>query len=154
MEFILNKLSIQNFQTGDNIYSKQIRNKLGFNIETHHLNNGKTLQVFFYRNHPRIKEIIEKFGWEHVGLSSKSSQKVKVGSGTYKLIINDKDFMIHTDGDMEIEVEEYNFYSKKQQFVDFKQGKLAVLFTFNLEKEFDNSKIKTELKKFMEENNG
>ena len=60
MGFILKKVRIENLKERTDVYSKLIRGNLNFILETHSLNNGHTLQVFLYRDHPRVKEFIEK----------------------------------------------------------------------------------------------
>ena len=58
MGLILKKVAIEDYIEKDILFSKQVRGNLDFYIETHHLEGGKHLQLFFYRNHPRVKEFI------------------------------------------------------------------------------------------------
>ena len=58
MGLILKKVSLEDYIEKKTLYSKIVRGGLDFMIETHHLEGGKHLQIFLYRNHPRIKEFI------------------------------------------------------------------------------------------------
>lgn len=146
MDFILNKISIEDFQEHDIIYSKNIQNKLDFYIEVEECNH-KELKIVLYRNHPRIKEIIEKFGYENIDLLTTQKKKYNIKEGVYRLLFNEEKTMVICNGGGVLTIEEYNFNSKKQEFADFKKGKLKIVIDFVFNKETDNFKIKEELSK-------
>lgn len=152
MGFILNKITLENFKEHSDIYSKNIRGNLEFTIETHALDNGKNLQLFFYRNHPKIKEFIEKA--QDKGYITTQKNVIHLDDTVLRLYINDLDFMINSSGAITIEILEYNFNSKEITLSDFEKGKVAILMNLYFEYETDNSKLKKELKdNNMEENN-
>ena len=125
----------------DILFSKQIRGNLDFYIETHHLEGGKHLQLFFYRNHPRIKEFIAANDKKN-HLTIQNSHTVS-NVGQIRLLINDSQFMIASNPEVDIKVVEYNF---NQQLADFDKGKVAILIDIVFSKETDNTKLISELK--------
>ena len=142
MGLILKKVAIEDYIKKDILFSKQIRGNLNFYIETHHLEGGKHLQLFFYRNHPRIKEFIAANDKQN-HLTTQNSRTVS-NVGQMKLLINDnQSFMISSNPEVEIKVVEYNF---NQQLADFGKGKVAILIDIVFSKETDNIKLISELK--------
>ena len=111
-------------------------------IETHHLEGGKHLQLFFYRNHPRIKEFIAANDKKN-HLTIQNSHVIS-NVGQMKLTINDElNFMVASNPEVDIKVTEYNF---NQQLADFDKGKVAILIDITFDKETDNTKLISELK--------
>lgn len=142
MGLVLKKVAIEDYQTKDVLFSKLVRGNLSFTIETHHLEGGKHLQIFLYRNHPRVKEFIAANEQKN-HLTIQSSHTVSSAS-QMKLIINDSvNFMMNSSPDVEIKITEYNC---NQQFKDFDKGKVAILIDITFSKETDNSKLISELK--------
>lgn len=142
MGLVLKKVAIEDYQTKDVLFSKLVRGNLNFTIETHHLEGGKHLQIFLYRNHPRVKEFIAANEQKN-HLTIQSSHTVSSAS-QMKLIINDSvNFMMNSSPDVEIKITEYNC---NQQFKDFDKGKVAILIDITFGKETDNSKLISELK--------
>jgi hypothetical protein len=135
-------VAIEDYQTKDVLFSKLVRGNLNFIIETHHLEGGKHLQIFLYRNHPRVKEFIAANEQKN-HLTIQSSHTVSSAS-QMKLIINDSvNFMMNSSPDVDIKITEYNC---NQQFKDFDKGKVAILIDVTFSKETDNSKLISELK--------
>ena len=142
MGLILKKVSIEDYIEKNMLFSKQVRGGLNFYIETHHLENGKHLQLFFYRNHPRIKEFIAANDKKN-HLTIQNSHIIS-NVAQMKLSINDtQHFMVTSSPDVEIKVVEYNF---NQQLADFDKGKVAILIDITFAKETDNTKLISELK--------
>ena len=141
MGLILKKVAIEDYIEKDTLFSKQIRGNLDFYIETHHLEGGKHLQLFFYRNHPRIKEFIAANDKKN-HLTIQNSHTVS-NVGQIRLLINDSQFMMASNPEVEIKVVEYNF---NQQLADFDKGKVAILIDITFSKETDNTKLISELK--------
>ena len=142
MGLILKKVSIEDYIEKNVLFSKQVRGGLNFYIETHHLENGKHLQLFFYRNHPRIKEFIAANDKKN-HLTIQNSHIIS-NVAQMKLSINDtQHFMVTSSPDVEIKVVEYNF---NQQLADFDKGKVAILIDITFAKETDNTKLISELK--------
>ena len=142
MGLTLKKVSIEDYIEKNVLFSKQVRGGLNFYIETHHLEGGKHLQLFFYRNHPRIKEFIAANDKKN-HLTIQNSHIVS-NVAQMKLSINDtQHFMITSSPDVEIKVVEYNF---NQQLADFDKGKVAILIDITFAKETDNTKLISELK--------
>lgn len=141
MGLILKKVAIEDYIEKGILFSKQVRGNLDFYIETHHLEGGKHLQLFFYRNHPRIKEFIAANDKKN-HLTIQNSHTVS-NVGQIRLLINDSQFMIASNPDVDIKVVEYNF---NQQLADFDKGKVAILIDIAFSKETDNTKLISELK--------
>ena len=142
MGLILKKVAIEDYIEKDILFSKQVRGNLDFYIETHHLEGGKHLQLFFYRNHPRIKEFIAANDKKN-HLTIQNSHVIS-NVGQMKLTINDElNFMITSNPEVDIKVTEYNF---NQQLADFDKGKVAILIDITFDKETDNTKLISELK--------
>ena len=141
MGLILKKVAIEDYIEKDILFSKQIRGNLDFYIETHHLEGGKHLQLFFYRNHPRIKEFIAANDKKN-HLTIQNSHTVS-NVGQMRLLINDSQFMVASNPEVDIKVVEYNF---NQQLADFDKGKVAILIDIVFSKETDNTKLISELK--------
>ena len=142
MGLILKKVAIEDYIEKDILCSKQVRGNLDFYIETHHLEGGKHLQLFFYRNHPRIKEFIAANDKKN-HLTIQNSHVIS-NVGQMKLIINDElNFMVTSNPEVDIKVTEYNF---NQQLADFDKGKVAILIDITFDKETDNTKLISDLK--------
>ena len=141
MGLILKKVAIEDYIEKDILFSKQVRGNLDFYIETHHLEGGKHLQLFFYRNHPRIKEFIAANDKKN-HLTIQNSHTVS-NVGQIRLLINDSQFMVASNPEVDIKVVEYNF---NQQLADFDKGKVAILIDIIFSKETDNTKLISELK--------
>ena len=141
MGLILKKVAIEDYIEKDTLFSKQVRGNLDFYIETHHLEGGKHLQLFFYRNHPRIKEFIAANDKKN-HLTIQNSHTVS-NVGQMRLLINDSQFMVASNPEIDIKVVEYNF---NQQLADFDKGKVAILIDIVFSKETDNTKLISELK--------
>ena len=141
MGLILKKVAIEDYIEKDTLFSKQVRGNLDFYIETHHLEGGKHLQLFFYRNHPRIKEFIAANDKKN-HLTIQNSHTVS-NVGQIRLLINDSQFMMASNPEVDIKVVEYNF---NQQLADFDKGKVAILIDIIFSKETDNTKLISELK--------
>lgn len=142
MGLILKKVAIEDYIEKDILFSKQVRGNLDFYIETHHLEGGKHLQLFFYRNHPRIKEFIAANDKKN-HLTIQNSHVIS-NVGQMKLIINDElNFMVTSNPEVDIKVTEYNF---NQQLADFDKGKVAILIDITFDKETDNTKLISDLK--------
>lgn len=141
MGLILKKVAIEDYIEKDILFSKQVRGNLDFYIETHHLEGGKHLQLFFYRNHPRIKEFIAANDKKN-HLTIQNSHTVS-NVGQMRLLINDSQFMMASNPGVDIKVVEYNF---NQQLADFDKGKVAILIDIVFSKETDNTKLISELK--------
>ena len=141
MGLILKKVAIEDYIEKDILFSKQVRGNLDFYIETHHLEGGKHLQLFFYRNHPRIKEFIAANDKKN-HLTIQNSHTVS-NVGQMRLLINDSQFMVASNPEVDIKVVEYNF---NQQLADFDKGKVAILIDIVFSKKTDNTKLISELK--------
>lgn len=142
MGLIIKKIAIEDYVERDILFSKLIRGNLNFSIETHHLEGGKHLQIFFYRNHPRIKEFIALNDKKN-HLTIQNSHIIS-NAGQIKLVINDDlVFMMSSNPEVEINVTEYNF---NQKLSDFDKGKVAVLIDIVFNQETDNTKLISELK--------
>ena len=141
MGLILKKVAIEDYIEKDILFSKQVRGNLDFYIETHHLEGGKHLQLFFYRNHPRIKEFIAANDKKN-HLTIQNSHTVS-NVGQIRFLINDSQFMMASNPEVDIKVVEYNF---NQQLADFDKGKVAILIDIIFSKETDNTKLISELK--------
>jgi hypothetical protein len=140
---ILKKVAIEDYIEKDTLFSKQIRGNLDFYMETHHLDGGKHLQLYFYRNHPRIKEFIAAN--EKINHLTIQKSRTVSNAGQMRLLINDDNFMIASNPGIEINVVEYNY---NQQLADFDKGKVAILIDIFFEKETDNIKLLSDLKTF------
>ena len=149
---VLNRIAIDNFLEQTTLYSKLIRGGLSFRAETHMLDGGKILQVYFYRDHPRIQEFIDKATEKELLKEQKTI--IDAGIGVLRLTLNDQKFMINTAEKTTISIRELNFNPKGLTLTDFAKGKVAVFIEFNFTGEADNLKFKQEIKNmFMEENN-
>lgn len=152
MGFILKKVRIENLKERNDVYSKLVRGNLNFILETHSLNNGHNLQVFLYRDHPRVKEFIDKA--QEKNYITKTTEALHIDNPVLRLYINDESTMVNSSGDVDIKITEYNFNSKEITLADFEKGKVAILIDFTMSGENDHSKLKKELKNIiMEEQN-
>ena len=150
MGLILKKVVLEDYTDKKVLYSKLVRNNLDFTIETHHLESGKHLQIFLYRNHPRIKEFIDiRDKKNHL---TEQITQIETNPAQMRLVINDTSFMIAASNNSTIKITEYNF---NQSLLDFAKGKVAILIDITFEKEVDNNKLVSELRSFnnMEEKN-
>lgn len=149
---LLNKISLDNFMEQNTLYSKLVRGKLPFTVDVHNLDNGKKLQVYLYRDNPRIEDFIK--AGETKEVISEQKTKIETTEGVLRLFINDEKFMINGSGKATISIRELNFNSKEIQIIDFPTGKVAILIDIDFENGVDNSKFKKEIKDyFMEEQN-
>jgi len=144
MGFILNKLEIEDYMGRQMLYSKNIRGKLDFYVETHNLDGGKNLQIFLYRNHPRTQEFLEHA--KEKGYITAQHQSFELEESVLRLYINSDTYMINANGETKIDVTELNFNTKEITIADFAKGKAAVLINIYFEKETDNAKVQKELK--------
>lgn len=149
MGLILNNISIDDFTNKTNIYSKQIRGKLDFFAEVHHLDNGKHLQIYLYRNHPDIKKFIDfNEGKNYLTLQK---QEKNINASLLKLSINTDTFMIEGKGEGKIVIAEYNF---NRDLADFAKGKVCVFMDFFFSEDVDNKRAVNEIRSLnMEETN-
>ncbi len=150
MGLILKKVVLEDYTDKKVLYSKLVRNNLDFTIETHHLESGKHLQIFLYRNHPRIKEFIDiRDKKNHL---TEQITQIETNPAQMRLVINDTSFMIAASNNSTIKITEYNF---NQSLADFAKGKVAVLIDITFEEEVDNNKLVSELRSFnnMEDKN-
>lgn len=150
MGLILKKVVLEDYTDKKVLYSKLVRNNLDFTIETHHLESGKHLQIFLYRNHPRIKEFIDiRDKKNHL---TEQITQIETNPAQMRLAINDASFMIAASNNSTIKITEYNF---NQSLADFAKGKVAILIDITFEEEVDNNKLVSELRSFnnMEDKN-
>ncbi len=150
MGLILKKVVLEDYTDKKVLYSKLVRNNLDFTIETHHLESGKHLQIFLYRNHPRIKEFIDiRDKKNHL---TEQVTQIETNPAQMRLAINDTSFMIAASNKSTIKITEYNF---NQNLADFAKGKVAILIDITFEEEVDNNKLVSELRSFnnMEDKN-
>lgn len=146
MGLILNKIIIEDYLTKELIYSKEIRGKLPFFIETHNLNGSKNFQIFLFRQHPRIKEFLEKNNEKN--FLKLQETNIDINTTQLKIIINDKSYMISTLGKgNSLNIREYNL---SNGFSDFPKGKTAMFFNFIFTEPQALDKIILELKEFNE----
>lgn len=148
MGLIIKKITLEDYVNKNILYSKQIRGNLSFDIETHHLEKGKILQLYFYREHPRIKEFINAN--EQKNHLTVQKYNIDTECGQMRFLVNDKDFMINSNPNINIQITEYNF---GRTLKDFEKGKVAVLITITFNKETDNSKLINEIKSMLKEEN-
>lgn len=135
MGLIIKKISLINYATQEVVYSKMIRGNLDFFIEPHNLDKGQHIQIYFYREHPRIKDFIEMNEKRHHLTEQK--EEIQVNEGELKLCIDDHTIMLDGEGPINIKILEYNF---NQDLVDFKKGKVSIFIDINYNNETDNSK--------------
>lgn len=150
MGLILKKVVLEDYSDKKVLYSKLVRNNLDFIIETYHLESGKHLQIFLYRNHPRIKEFIDiRDKKNHL---TEQITQIETNPAQMRLAINDTSFMIAASNNSTIKITEYNF---NQSLADFAKGKVAILIDITFEEEVDNNKLVSELRSFnnMEDKN-
>ena len=150
MGLILKKVVLEDYTDKKVLYSKLVRNNLDFTIETHHLESGKHLQIFLYRNHPRIKEFIDiRDKKNHL---TEQITQIETNPAQMRLAINDTSFMIAASNNSTIKITEYNI---NQSLADFAKGKVAILIDITFEEEVDNNKLVSELRSFnnMEDKN-
>lgn len=150
MGLILKKVVLEDYTDKKVLYSKLVRNNLDFTIETHHLESGKHLQIFLYRNHPRIKEFIDiRDKKNHL---TEQITQIETNPAQMRLAINDTSFMIAASNNSTIKITEYNF---NQSLADFAKGKVAILIDITFEEDVDNNKLVSELRSFnnMEDKN-
>lgn len=146
---LLNKISLENFLAQEVLYSKLVRGNLPFKVEVHTLDNGKKLQIYFYRDHDQIDDFI-RAGYAKEVLNDQNF-KTEVDTGVFRLIINEEKFMINGGGKATIKVRDINFTKKGIEIKDFPKGKIAILIDIDFEKDIDNSKFKKEMKDYFTE---
>lgn len=143
MGLVLKKVVLDDYADKKNLYSKLIRGNLDFTIEAHHLEGGKHLQIYLYRNHPRIKEFIDIR--ERKNHLTEQITILEAQPSQMRLTINDTSFMVASSNTSNIKITEYNF---NQKLADFDKGKVAVLIDITFDVEVDNNKLMTELRNF------
>lgn len=143
MGLTLKKVILEDYTEKNILYSKLVRGGLKFTIETHHLENGKHLQIFLYRDHPRIKEFIAVR--EEKNHLTEQITQVKATPAQMRLTLNETSFMIAASKGANITVTEYNF---SKGLLDFAKGKVAILIDITFEEEVDNNKLIKELRSF------
>ena len=148
---ILKKIMLSNFFTKEIVYNKIIRGGFTFMAEPHLLEGGKTLQLFLYRNHPKIKPFIEKA--QTLKKLGEQNTNIDVRScGVMRITFNDeKEIMINTTSAVKIKIKELNFNPKDFVLKDFENGKVAIMIEMTFEKEVDNTKFKQEIKDYFKE---
>lgn len=146
MGLTITRLAIEEYGKDTNIYQKRITGKHDFDLEAHHLDGGKKLQLYFYRAHPRMKEFIERSD-EH-GMVTKQTSNITGDFAQGKMYIGDEAFMFLMTNNTQIKITEYNI---KQDLADCKKGKIGVLIDFTFEREVDNNKLVTDLKAFFKQ---
>lgn len=120
-----------------------IRGQLPFNLKCHYLNNGKTVQIYLYRDHPDIEKFMS-LNEEHHFLTEQSFEDT-IETELLKFIINKESFMFVQKGPAVINVLEYNF---NRDLADFPKGKVAVLIDIDFLQENDNKKVINEIRAF------
>lgn len=138
---IVKKVMIDDFVGRKNIYSKMIKGGLDFNIEVHHLENGKHLQVYLLRNHPDIKKFLELNEQHHY--LTQQSQEIILDTKQLKLYIDNNSYMILSTDKTKIVINEYNF---NRSLIDFAKGKVCILIDFYFNEEIDNKTAVNELR--------
>lgn len=144
MGFILNKLEIEDYMGRQMVYSKNIRGKLPFQIETHSLDGGKHLQICLYRAHPRVQEFLEVALGK--GYLTTQIKTIELEETILRLYINDQTYMINAHGHVKVVITEQNFNTKEITIQDFEKGKASVVIDINFDTENDNAKALKEIR--------
>ncbi len=144
MGFVLKKIALEDFLTKTTLYSKQIRGNLDFTLKTRTIEKGHRLELQFTRDHDNMEPFLNKAA--EVGFLTTQQEKRTIESAVLRLWVNDKDFMITSNGPFTMTVEEQNFNPKEIEIIDFPKGKVSIKITLDFEIESDNTKLKKELK--------
>lgn len=152
MGIIIKKISIENYQDNKQpIFSKLIRGGLVFDLESHVTDGGKHVQIILKRQHPRFDEFLEKA--KTLNFITEQKNNIELNTTVLRFGINDQFVMIDGGGNTTIQIIEENFNEKSINISDFAKGKVRVVIDINFENPTSNTKLKTELKKLMEETN-
>jgi hypothetical protein len=147
MELTIKNIGIEDYVNHQTLYSKNIRGNFSFNVEPHILERGKTVQINFFRNEQDIKHLMED--WKDSGDLKETKFHVSGNYGTLRLYINEENIMINNTGQADIKVIEYNYSPKKATKIE--KGKVAVLIEIEFGLETDNERIKSDLKRLIQE---
>ena len=146
MGVIIKKLELQDYATRTFLYSKEIKGRFNFTEDVHITDKGKEIEVSLFRDIDDIQSLIRD--WQD---SEELNTSVIRNSGNYgalKLYINDIGSMINNIGNVNIQIKEYNYNPRREKNIP--GGKVGIIITLNLENEFDNTKLKADLKKICE----
>lgn len=152
MGIIIKKITIENYEDNKQpIFSKLIRGGLIFDLESHVTDGGKHVQIILKRQHPRFDEFLEKA--KTLNFITEQKNNIELNTTVLRFGINDQFVMIDGGGNTTIQIVEENFNEKSINISDFAKGKVRVVIDINFENPTSNTKLKTELKKLMEETN-
>lgn len=152
MGIIIKKITIENYEDNKQpIFSKLIRGGLIFDLESHVTDGGKHVQIILKRQHPRFDEFLEKA--KTLNFITEQKNNIELNTTVLRFGINDQFVMIDGGGNTTIQIIEENFNEKSINISDFAKGKVRVVIDINFENPTSNTKLKTELKKLMEETN-
>lgn len=149
MDLVIKNVGIEDYAHHQSLYSKIIRGNFRFNIETHILDKGKNLQIYFFRDEDDIQSLIED--WKESGDLRENRTTISGDFGILRLYINEENIMINNTGFVDINVIEYNYNPTKAPKIS--KGKVAILIEINFSSETDNVKLKSDLKRLAEEEN-
>lgn len=147
MELTIKNIGIEDYVRHQPLYSKNIRGNFEFFIEPHILENNTMVQINFFRNEEDIINLMED--WKDSGDLRVTKFHVNDEFGALRLYINDDNIMINNNGQVDIKVIEYNYNPKKPTKIP--KGKVAIMIEMQFSKETDNGKLKSDLKKLIEE---
>jgi hypothetical protein len=149
---IIKKIAIENYEDNKQpIFSKLIRGGLIFDLESHVTDGGKHVQIILKRQHPRFDEFLEKA--KTLNFITEQKNNIELNTTVLRFGINDQFVMIDGGGNTTIQIIEENFNEKSINISDFAKGKVRVVIDINFENPTSNTKLKTELKKLMEDTN-
>ncbi len=149
---VLKKLSVENFLTKEVFYDKSIRGEFSFMPEVHLLDCGRIVQIHLDRDHPQVKEIMEKAKEKKV--LNRQYTHASSDDGVIRVTFNgEENVMISNGGKTNIDIIEFNFSPKDYSLEDFPNGKIAIFITLTFEEDIDNSKLRDDLKKIFKEEN-
>lgn len=151
MGIIVKKISIEDYQNKEVVFSKLIRGGLKFELESHITDGGKHVQIILKRSHDRFEEFLEKA--KSLNFISNQNNNIETNTTVLRFGINDEYVMIDGGGNTTIQITEENFNEKSINISDFAKGKVRVVIDINFENPTSNTKLKSELKKLMEETN-
>ena len=106
--------------------------------------------MIFHKN-PRFDEFLEKA--KTLNFITEQKNNIELNTTVLRFGINDQFVMIDGGGNTTIQIIEENFNEKSINISDFAKGKVRVVIDINFENPTSNTKLKTELKKLMEETN-
>lgn len=151
MGIVIKKVSIENYEDKQVIFSKLIRGGLKFELEPHILDGGKHVQLILKREHARFDEFLTKA--KSLNFITEQKNNIEVDSTVLRFGVNDQYVMVDGGGKTTIEIVEENFNEKTINITDFAKGKVRIIIDIYFENPTNNTKLKAELKKLMEENN-